>query len=179
MMILEGITLNLEFQVGLLDNSWNHGSQYQDDWGRTCYHTLLSYWKGVCCIREKSSGKCAFFTLTVPNSLRKEDVPGNEHYKGTDKVVEGKTGLDLLESIFQFKGRHEEDTTADESGLNEAYAKEILRELSLELLDRVNLPFKFLNKVIWIDTKTLLDQGVIIRPGYQMEMLAEDEKVNK
>lgn len=172
MKTLEGVTLNLEFQVGLLDNSRNYGPQYEDDWGRKCHHSLLNYWEGICSIRERSGDRCVFFMLVIPSSLRKEDVPGNENYQGTNRIVEGKSGLGLMESIFQFKDWQEGDSIANEPELNEVYAQTILDKLGLELSNRVNLPFKWLDKVIWIDTKPLLDKGVITRPNYQMEMLA-------
>lgn len=174
MMILEGITLDLVLDGWLWDNSeyFSIGEGRDNVKER---RSVTSYWDGVGCIKSKDGKRMAFFMFCVPNELQRKDMPGNNHYQGTDKIA--KSGLDLVQSLFQFDGWVEGDAIADEFALNEAYANKIIEMLELKMSStKVRFPFSRMSTRFWIEIKPLLDQGIISRPNYQMEMLAEDKK---
>ncbi len=173
MKILEGVTLDLLLDGGLMDNSQYFSVGEGRDNVRE-HRPVTSYWIGYGCIKNKTETRMVFFKFCVPNELRREDMPGQKYYQGVDKISESKLGL--VESLFHFDGWKEGDTIANEFELNELYAKKIMDILDLKISGtKMRFPFSCTSAMIWIELKPLLDQGIITRPNYQMEMLADEK----
>ncbi len=166
---LEGVTMNIEFCVGFQDNSNNAGPTYEDDWGHKRRHLLPSYWKGQARISDKTDSRSIIFTLSLSNKLPDECCGTMTHGEKLEAISNSKLGF--MESLFRFRDWLDGDAVANQSELNEVIAKAILEKLGVEMMPKQKFPLPHLSELLWLDLKPLLDNGTVVRPNYQMEML--------
>lgn len=161
--------MNIEFCVGFQDNSENAGPQYEDDWGHKVRHSLPSYWSGEARIIDKAGNRSVIFILNLSNQLPQECCRHLCHGDMMSAIRKSKLGF--MESLFRFRDWLEGDTIANESELNEYLAKALLEKLDVEMLPQPKFPLPRLHELVWLDLKPLLDNGTVVRPNYQMQML--------